>query len=123
MKGEASTAAPVASEMSQLVSARGKEAFAVPNMRNVHATYLFELEDGRAWRLRVEDGSARIEEGKGDADCVLRASDADMALVMTGRQNLITAVLQGRVEVKGDMALAQKFHGAVSARAGERRKS
>ena len=104
-----------APETSELAARRGYEPFEVPHMHNVHATYLFEVAGGPAWRLRVDDGVARLLPGTGDADCVIEADDHDMALVMTGRQNLITAAMQGRLTVHGDMALAQRFHGAVSA--------
>jgi putative sterol carrier protein len=83
-------------------------------MKGVHATYLFEVEEGLAWRLRVDDGVAQIHEGAAEADCIIKASDHDMVLALTGQQNLLTGMLQGRFTIRGDMALAQRFHGALS---------
>jgi len=47
--------------------------------------------------------------------------EQDFVDLVEGRRNLITAHMQGRVMVRGDMALAQKFHGLVSAMIEERR--
>jgi putative sterol carrier protein len=92
-------------------------------MKGVHATYLFEIEGGGAWLLRIEDGVASIEEGVAEADCVITADDHDIARVLQGEQNLITGLLQGRLAIRGDMALAQRFHGALSSQLRERARS
>jgi putative sterol carrier protein len=44
---------------------------------------------------------------------VIRCDEADFVRIARGEQNLFTAVLQGRVQVEGDYALAQRLHGFV----------
>ncbi|HKP95008.1 MAG TPA: SCP2 sterol-binding domain-containing protein [Fibrobacteria bacterium] len=80
-------------------------------MRRVRGSYLFDVEGAGRWRIGVDHGKLAVEEGRTDADCIVR-TDADYFLrIATGRQNLVTAAMQGRVEIEGDMALAQKLSG------------
>lgn len=93
-----------------------------PILRGVHGTYLFEIKDVGYWFVSVRDGSIQIEEARHDADCTIWCDEADFIDLVEGRRNLITAAMQGRIKVKGDYALAQKFHGLISARLEDRRR-
>jgi putative sterol carrier protein len=86
-----------------------------PLLRGVTGTYLFEIEGAGYWFLSVRDGAIRIEEARHDADCTIRCNEPDFIDIVEGRRNLITAAMQGRVKIQGDITLAQKFHGLVSA--------
>ena len=99
-----------ARELLQRYRARHYEPF----LRGVRGSYLFEIEQVGTWWLSVDDGSIAFDEQRRDADCVIHCSEADFIDIVEGRRNLVTAVLQGRVKVRGDVALAQKFHGLVS---------
>jgi len=92
-----------------------------PVLRGVHGTYLFDIENVGSWFVAVDDGAIRIEEAKHDADCTILCDEGDFADIVEGRRNLITAHMQGRVQLRGDIALAQKFDGLVSARSEEMR--
>jgi arylformamidase len=92
-----------------------------PVLRGVHGTYLFDIEKVGSWFVAVDDGAIHIEETKRDADCTIRCDEQDFVDIVEGRRNLITARMQGRVKVFGDIALAQKFHGLVSAMIEEKR--
>jgi arylformamidase len=92
-----------------------------PVLRGVHGTYLFDIDNVGSWFVAVEDGAISIEQTKRDADCTIICDEADFIDIVEGRRNLITARMQGRVKVHGDIALAQKFHGLVSAMVEERR--
>ncbi|HEY3628931.1 MAG TPA: SCP2 sterol-binding domain-containing protein [Terracidiphilus sp.] len=91
-----------------------------PILRSVHGTYLFEIEKVGSWFVAVDAGAIKIEEKKRDADCTIICDERDFVDIVEGRRNLITAHMQGRVKIHGDMALAQKFHGLVSATIEER---
>jgi putative sterol carrier protein len=82
-------------------------------LRGVRGTYLFDIEQVGSWFVAVDDGKIKVTEGKREADCVIRCNEEDFVEIVEGRRNLITAALQGRVQVRGDVALAQKFHGLV----------
>lgn len=84
-----------------------------PLLRGVRGTYLFDIEQVGNWFVAVDDGKIKVTEAKHEADCVIRCSEEDFVDIVEGRRNLLTAVLQGRVQVRGDVALAQKFHGLV----------
>lgn len=86
-----------------------------PLLRRVTGTYLFEIENVGYWFISVRDGAISIEEERRDADCTIRCDEPDFIDILDGRRSLITAAMQGRVKVRGDVALAQKFHGLVSA--------
>ena len=87
-----------------------------PILRGVHGTYLFDIEKVGCWFVAVDDGTIHIEETKRDADCTISCDEPDFVDIVEGRRQLITSHMQGRVKIHGDMALAQKFHGLVSAR-------
>jgi putative sterol carrier protein len=85
-----------------------------PLLKGVRGTYLFDIDQVGSWFVSVEDGAITSDDKRHDADCVIRCSEEDFVDIVEGRRNLLTAVLQGRVQVRGDVALAQKFHGLVS---------
>jgi len=92
-----------------------------PVLRGVHGTYLFDIDKVGCWFVAVDDGVVNIEETKREADCTISCDERDFVDIVEGRRNLITAGMQGRVKVRGDIALAQKFHGLVSAMLEEKR--
>ena len=85
-----------------------------PLLRGVTGSYLFEIEGVGYWFISVRDGAIKLEEARQDADCRLRCNEPDFIDIIEGRRSLITAAMQGRVKIQGDMPLAQKFHGLVS---------
>jgi predicted lipid carrier protein YhbT len=92
-----------------------------PVLRGVHGTYLFDIDKVGSWFVAVDDGAIHVEETKRDADCTISCDEPDFVDMVEGRRQLITAQMQGRVKIRGDMALAQKFHGLVSAKIEEKR--
>jgi ubiquinone biosynthesis protein UbiJ len=82
----------------------------------VTGAYRFDVEGQASVRIEVRDGGFTVSESTAPADCVVRADEADLPQIASGKQNLITALLQGRVQVQGDFALAQKFHGFMRGR-------
>lgn len=86
-----------------------------PLLRGVTGTYLFEIERVGYWFISVRDGEIGLEEARRDADCTISCNEADFIDIVEGRRNLLTARMQGRVKISGDITLAQKFHGLVGA--------
>ena len=82
-----------------------------PRLAGLRATYRLEIEgNGPLW-LRVDDGVLDIlESGGGDADTTMFCNEDDFRLVLLGEQNLLTAVLQGRIDVQGDLEKFFVFH-------------
>jgi putative sterol carrier protein len=93
-----------------------------PLLRRVNGTYLFEIKDVGHWFISVRDGAISIEETRHDADCTIGCDESDFIDIIEGRRNLLTAAMQGRITIRGNVTLAQKFHGLVSAMVEDKRK-
>src|SRR5262245_59219901 len=102
-----------------------RHSFHTPELQGVYGTLLFEVEGGGAWSVQIDDGKVVIADGRpsGRVDCTLTANDEDMALVLSGRQNLLTAAMQGRITFQGDPMLAQTFHSYLRGHADEMQRS
>jgi ubiquinone biosynthesis protein UbiJ len=81
-----------------------------PRMRGVRGSYRFDIEGVGSFRVSVDDGALSISEGAGEADCTIAISPSDLMGALAGRINLLTAAMRGTVAIRGDYALAQKFH-------------
>ena len=84
-----------------------------PRLQGISGSYRFDVAGIASWRIEVRDAIATITESTAAADCVVRCDEADFVRIARGQQNLLTAVLQGRVQLEGDYALAQRLHGFV----------
>ena len=94
-----------------------KEESYNPLLAGVNGTYLFDIKDAGCWHVTVEDGRVKAKESNEPAQCGIECKEEDFMPIVEGRQSLVTAWMQGRVKVTGDVALAQKFHGFVRATA------
>jgi len=86
-----------------------------PRLQSMSGSYRFDVEGVGSWRFEVREGIATITESTAPADCVLRCDEADFVRIAQGQQNLLTAFLQGRVQMDGDYALAQRLYGFIRA--------
>lgn len=97
-----------------------------PSLRKIRGTYLFQVDNVGDLYVSVNDGEITAEQrkagqGKQDADCSFQCGEQDFIDITEGRRNLLTAILQGRVHVHGNAALAQKVHSLVRANAEQQR--
>jgi putative sterol carrier protein len=90
---------------------RGRESN--PALERLRGNYRFDIEEAGHWYLAVEGGRVRVSEEDREADCVIECTEGEFLRIIRGEQNLLTALLQGRINITGDMALAQKFYGLV----------
>jgi putative sterol carrier protein len=105
----ADTARSIMTEAQRRRESRTKD----PRLRGVNGSYRFDVKGAGSWRLEVRDEIVTITEGTAPADCVMRCDEADFVRIASGDQNLLTAFLQGRVQVEGDFALGQQLHAFV----------
>ena len=84
-----------------------------PSLQGIRGSYRFDIDGVGSWRIEVRDGIATITESTAAADCVVRCDEADFVRIARGQQNLLTAFMQGRVQIEGDYALAQRLHGFI----------
>jgi len=60
----------------------------------------------------IKNGSCTVHEGEtGDADVTLKMADEDLADMLTGELDGMTAFMTGKLQVDGDIMLAQKLAG------------
>jgi putative sterol carrier protein len=77
--------------------------------RGFRASYRFDVEGAGSWRVDVDDGNVRVEEGDAPADCVVRANEATFLRIVNREASPMTAFLTGKVRVEGDMGLLLKL--------------
>jgi putative sterol carrier protein len=75
----------------------------------VTSSYLFEIEDAGTWRVAVDAGKVDVTEGDGEADVTFAMSEEVFRKLVAGQQNPTTAVLTGKIKIRGDMAAATKL--------------
>jgi putative sterol carrier protein len=98
------------------VSASAKEFFeSLPSRANgsktagMHASYVFEIEGGGTWTVKVEDGKVTVTDGDTGGDCTISASEDTFEHIVAGTQNPLTAYMTGKLKVSGDVSAALKL--------------
>ncbi len=86
----------------------------VAKLRRTSGVYEFDIEQGGGrWFLKLDHGRPSLQQHVEKADCAIECSSADFIEIAEGRQNLMTAFLQGRVKCSGDLGLAIDFRRLV----------
>ena len=75
----------------------------------LNATYLFDISGAGKWTVRVENGKVSVQEGEGEADTTISASDETFAKIVNGEQNPTSAFMTGKLKVSGDLGNAMKL--------------
>jgi putative sterol carrier protein len=88
-----------------------------PAFEQLVGTYRFDVDGQGSWLIKVDHGTISISKGTGEADCVLSCSAEDFEAIITGRQNLLTAHMQGRLRIEGSPVLALRFINTINSRA------
>ena len=77
---------------------------------------LFDItgESEGQWTATIEGGGIIVEEGAADnPTTTITCSDVDLLGIVNDEVNPVTAFMQGRIKVEGDMALALKLQGLL----------
>jgi putative sterol carrier protein len=75
----------------------------VPDLAGVRATYRYEIYGAGVWRVIVQGGRIEVAQGRGRADGTLFADASDFSEIVSGRRNLVTALMQARVSFEGSV--------------------
>jgi putative sterol carrier protein len=84
-----------------------------PALQGVQGTCRFDIGNAGSWRILMNDGKVEVDENREEADCVIACGEEDFIPIVNGKQNLLTAFLQGRVRLSGNLALAAAFNGLL----------
>ena len=99
-------AAGNAREFFETLEARADES---SKAAGLNATYLFDISGAGKWTVRVENGKVRVQEGEGEADTTISASDETFLKIVNGEQNPTSAFMTGKLKVSGDLGNAMKL--------------
>ena len=67
-------------------------------------------DNGGQWWIRIADGACEVQGGMADDPAMtLMASADDLYNVFTGELNAVSAFMQGKIKVKGDMGLIMRL--------------
>lgn len=72
----------------------------------------FELtgEEAGNWAVIIKDGEAKVEKGKHDSPAMTLSADSkDYKDIVTGRVKPMSAFMQGKVKLQGNLNMAMKF--------------
>jgi putative sterol carrier protein len=83
-------------------------------LRGTRKVCALEFSDDERVVVEVKNGVFGLAPAGASEDCQLSCSLDDFLLIFRGEQNLITAIMQGRVGVRGDLAVAQMFQSLFS---------
>jgi hypothetical protein len=80
-----------------------------PGLRDVSGSCGWDIVGAGIWLLQIKLGTLNIvKDGKKIlADCFITCSQEDFMSIMQGQRNPLTAHLQGRITIVGDIGLAQ----------------
>jgi putative sterol carrier protein len=86
----------------------------VPSLRRTSGVYEIDIDNGGGrWYLKLDHGRPSLQQHVKKPDCAIECSVSDFIEIVEGRQNVMTAFLQGRVKCSGDLALAIDFRRLV----------
>jgi predicted lipid carrier protein YhbT len=82
-----------------------------PKLRYFVGTCRFEVEGVGSWLVEADRGRLTVREPRGseETDCVIRTTEKDFLRLISGEQNPITAFMQGRLQLTGQLSYGERF--------------
>jgi putative sterol carrier protein len=81
-----------------------------PRLEGVYGSYRFDILGVGSFHVAIADGELIVRESTRPGDCIVTCSRRVFLRVVTGSQNMLTAAMQGQVQIRGDLTLAQRLH-------------
>jgi putative sterol carrier protein len=104
----------VSSELDNFFTALPEQA-AGKDLSGVRGTYVFEVEGGDAWTVRVEGGKVAVSAGSdASADCTISATEETFSKLIKRELGALPAYLSGKLKLSGDLAAAMQLQKLIS---------
>ena len=106
------SAPALGADLDTLLAGRLRRGFGGTVLEQRRATIVFDAADGGVWTVEIADGRARTRRGSAaDPTLLVRSTAATLADVVCGRSSGVTEFLEGRLTVRGDLALSLQLDG------------
>ena len=80
------------------------------DLSGVRATYVFAIEGGDAWTVRIDDGKVSVSPGSDEsADCTVSASEETFSKLIKHEISALPAYLSGKLKLSGDLGAAMQL--------------
>lgn len=100
-------------ELQKIVEKVNREPGEVQGMNVI---YQFELSDQETHQVRLHHDQATYTEGSPEkADCTLICSQENFIKLVEGKLNPTTAMMTGKLKIKGNLSLAVKLQSILKA--------
>jgi putative sterol carrier protein len=85
------------------------------DLSGLRATYVFVVEEGKAWTVRVESKDVVVSDGiDPNADCTISASEETFTGLLDRKLGVMSAYLTGKLKLSGDLGTAMQLSKLLS---------
>ena len=74
-----------------------------PSIKGASIRYRFELENGEHWDILLSGGLLRLADQEAERDCVIQCAPETFVAIISGRINLLTALVRGELRIRGEI--------------------
>ncbi|MBN1178525.1 MAG: SCP2 sterol-binding domain-containing protein [Anaerolineae bacterium] len=86
-------------------------------IEGITGVFLFDIsgEGGGTWTVSIADGKIDVAEGRvGTPDLSVSMSAQDFVALSNGELNAVSAFMQGKIKIQGDMSMAMRLQSILS---------
>lgn len=101
--------APTMADLQTIFSAM-EQRFSSSAAGDLSAVFQYQISDGEAWNVTVDNGTCKVEQGEhSDPTVTLTMDSQTLEDVMSGEIDGMQAFMTGRIQASGDIMLATRL--------------